>query len=435
LEEFEVIIKNGHVVDGTGNPWYRADIGIKDGKIAKIGSLADADAERVIDASGLVVAPGFIDVHNHSDLVLLVSPKMDSMARQGVTTVVIGNCGLSPAVTSEAKSILWIRLREADLALNHRWSSYKEYLSILEKQRFSVNVVHFVGFGTIRIAIKGFKETPPTEEEMRKMKRLVAEGMENGAFGLSTGLSYEPQSYSETKELVELCKVVSKYGGIYMTHARVTPKTNLAEAVKEAIQIGEEAGVPVEISHLRTGDDAILGLIEEARLRGVDVTFDLYPYRYSAAWPGKLSHFLPEWVREKGFSAMLEKLEDQRFREKVFQEMTRRARVPLLTIRAVYEEEGTDGQHIRNPSLVEEADFQELWRRTAQDTVIAYCPKNRRFEGKTLSEIAEAMNVDPREAILRLLIQEGEEVLVRRIDVSPEDLHKAFRNGVSMVGL
>ena len=219
---FDLVVKNGIVVDGTGNPWFKADVGIKDGRISDIGELSSSESKRVLDAKGLVVAPGFIDMHAHSDFSLLVNPLAESKVRQGVTTEVIGNCGSSAAplndfLKEEIKETSPV-LEEAKLKLD--WYSMDEYLKRLERNGIALNVAPLVGNGNIRALVMGYDSRRSSRSELEKMKEVLAETMEEGAVGLSSGLIYPPSCYADTKELIELCKIVAKYGGIYTSQIR-----------------------------------------------------------------------------------------------------------------------------------------------------------------------------------------------------------------------
>lgn len=281
---YDLLIRGGGILDGSGNPWYRADIGIRDGRISEIMTIsapAGVSCEE-IDARGLAVCPGFIDMHSHSDFTLLVNPRAESKVRQGVTTEVIGNCGDSAApALGEAEGSARKTLEDYGLELG--WASFSAYLQRLERVGVSVNVASLVGHGTVRKSVLGFENRPPDEGEMDRMRSLVAEAMEAGAFGLSSGLVYPPGRYAETWELVELCRVVADYGGFYATHVRGERET-LIEAVLEAVEIGERAGIPVQLSHHPAKIGAwgrsreTLRIIDEARARGLDITCDLHTY-------------------------------------------------------------------------------------------------------------------------------------------------------------
>ncbi|MFQ6086682.1 MAG: amidohydrolase family protein, partial [Candidatus Bathyarchaeia archaeon] len=261
---FDVIIQNAYVIDGTCSQRFKADIGIEGSKIVKIGNLKSEKAVQTIDASGLVASPGFIDMHSHSDFTLLINPKAESKIRQGITTEVIGNCGSSAAplnetIKEEIRKTMPI-LEESGLELD--WSTMQEYLECLEKQGIAVNVVPLVGHENIRVCAIGFDNRAPTETELEEMKKQLAKAMEEGAFGMSTGLIYPPGCYARTDELIELSKVVSNYGGIYASHIR-GEGDRLFSSVEEAIRIGEKARVPVEISHHKAAGKANWGKVKE----------------------------------------------------------------------------------------------------------------------------------------------------------------------------
>jgi len=296
-KSYDLVIKSGFIVDGTGNPWFKADIGIKDKKISKIGSIdIDKDkAEKLIDARNLIVCPGFIDIHTHCDRDIVNVPSADNYIYQGVTTVIGGNCGGHP------------------FPLN-------EHFKKIKKRGISVNFGSFVGHNTIRQEVMGFKMSNPTEEEMIKMKALIDQEMKAGALGFSTGLSYLPGTYSNTEEIVQLASVISGYGGIYASHIR-DQGLRITEAIEEAISIGEKNDIPVQISHIKLADEAvwnqlekITNPIEEARSRGVEVTVDQYPY--TATSSGFDSSF-PSWAFEGGKEKFLERLKDEKAYEEI----------------------------------------------------------------------------------------------------------------------
>ncbi len=327
VEEFDLVIKNGRIVDGTGVPWFKGDIAVKDGRIAKIGKIKER-GEIEIDAAGKVISPGFIDLHNHSDLTILAYPNAESYIMQGVTTAVVGNCGLSMAPLNPDKVDLLKRYVSPFLVKGFDygwdWRTLGEFYEKVKKQGTTMNLAPLVGQGTVRLAVKGFDPGKPSKEELDEMKALVAQAMEEGAFGMSTGLIYPPGSYATTEEIIELAKVVAEYGGIYATHMRNEGK-RLIEAVEEAIRIGEEAGVPVEISHHKASGKpnwgkvcATLRLMERARKRGVEVHCDVYPY---TAGSTTITALLPNWVLEGGVNKMLERLKDKEVRERIKQEI------------------------------------------------------------------------------------------------------------------
>lgn len=403
---FNVIIKNGRLVDGTGNPWFKADIGIKSDKILEIGDLGSENADRVINAKGLVVSPGFIDLHSHSEYSLLANSKAESKIRQGITTEVNGNCGDSPApvegLTAEAAE----EVKEYSLDVN--WSTLGEYLGRLEKQGIALNVAQLIGHGTIRTAVMRYENRPPTPEELTIMKELVAQAMEDGAFGMSTGLFYLPGCFADTEELIALCKTVAKYGGIYTSHIRGEGDP-LIEAVAEAIEISEKANIPIEVSHHKACGiqnwgkiKKTLRMMEEARFKGLDVTCDVYPY---TACGTDLVSMVPNWAHEGGIDKLRERLNDLRIRERIKKEML----------------EGLSGW--------ESSVKQSGWRKIK---VIGW-KKHKEFEGKTILEIAELKGVDPFDLTFNLIIENENPELIE-LAMREEDVCTVINHPLSMVG-
>ena len=408
---FDIRIKNAHIVDGTGSRRFKADIGIEGSEIAEVGGLRSAKAVETIDASGLVAAPGFIDMHSHSDFTLLINPKAESKIRQGITTEVIGNCGgsaapLNEAIKDELKKTVPI-LAEAGLKLD--WSTMKEYLDRLERQGLAVNVVSLVGHENVRVHAIGYANRAPIETELEEMKKKLAEAMEEGAFGMSTGLIYPPGCYAKTDELIELAKVVESYGGIYASHIRGEGDT-LFSSVKEAIEIGEKAKVPVEISHHKAGGktnwgkvEQTLEMINEARAKGIDVTCDVYPY---TAGSFGLAAMLPHWAHEGGSKELIERLKDAKIREKISKEI----------------QEGT----AEWPSPLKSAGWDA--------TLIARSKRHPEFEGKSIAEIAQASRMSPSEFAFDLLIEENASVSVVRFAMCEEDVKQVLQYPFSMIG-
>jgi len=403
---FDVVIKNGRLVNGTGNPWFKADVGIKSSKVSEIGDLGSEDANKIINANGLVVCPGFIDMHSHSEYSLLVNSKAESKIRQGVTTEVNGNCGDSPAPIEGITAVAAEEAREYKLDMD--WSTLGEYLDRLKRQGIALNVAQLVGHGTIRTAVIGYENRPPTREELNKMKKLVAQAMEDGAFGMSTGLYYSPGSFASTEEVIELCRVVAKYGGIYTSHMRGEGDP-LIEAVAEAIQIGEKANVPVEISHHKACGienwgkvKKTLRMMEEARSRCVDVSCDVYPYEACGA---DFVSMIPTWAHEGGVDKLRERLKDLKNRERIKKEML----------------EGLPGW--------ESTIKQSGWGRIK---VIGW-EGRKEFEGKTLAEIAELRGLDPFDLTFDLVINK-ESIELVDLSMSEEDVRTVLKHPLSMIG-
>jgi N-acyl-D-amino-acid deacylase len=298
LPAFDLVITNGRIVDGSGNPWFRTDIGIKDGRIARLGRINPADALQTIDARGQIVAPGFIDVHTHVESIYSL-PAAENFIRMGVTTLVTGNCGSSTT----------------DVA---------QFLGRIKEKPLAVNLATLIAHGSVRRQAMGYDDRPPTPDEMKKMEGLVEQGMKDGAVGLSTGLIYVPGTYAKTDEIISLARIAARYSGVYATHMR-SEGEHVAEAIRESIQIGEQAGLPVEISHFKISSKKLwgqtpmtLGLVREARARGLMVTVDQYAYTASST---SLESRLPGWLRAGGLNEAKKRLADQPTRERVMAEM------------------------------------------------------------------------------------------------------------------
>jgi N-acyl-D-amino-acid deacylase len=314
---FDIVIKNGMVVDGISDEPYRADIGIIGEHIKHIGKLLNARGKKVIDAEGRVVSPGFIDIHTHTDIEILINRKAESKIRQGVTTELGGNCASSPfpmkrPLPDYEKSLE----EEANITID--WTDLAGFHAAIKKNGTAVNHATLVGQGTLRRYVMGDDQREPTAKEMQQMKRLSAEAMEQGAFGISTGLEYAPSGFAETQELIELCKIVATYGGFYATHIRSEDKAVL-EAVGEAIHIAETAGLPLEIAHFKAVGKSnwwklpqMIDLVERAAERGLNVTADRYPY---IAYSTGLTILYPQWALDGGLEQLITRLKDKKIRE------------------------------------------------------------------------------------------------------------------------
>jgi len=374
----DILIKNSVVVDGTGKPAFKADVGIAAGRIAVVAEGIEQKAKRTMEAQGLHLAPGFIDPHTHSDLTLLVDPRAESKIRQGVTTEVIGNCGSSPAPLLGA-AVEEVRAEAKSVGLDVTWASMAEYLERLRKPGTAVNVVPLVGHNTVRGAVLGLDDVQPTPEQQAEMERLVAQTMEQGARGLSTGLFYPPGFYARTEEVIGLARVAARCGGIYATHIR-SETNRLFEAVAEAIEIGKQAEIQVQISHVKLegyrnweGADRLLAMLEDARLRGVRVGCDQYPYTAGVSW---LAYILPYWAQAGGAKAVGERLSDP--------EVRARLRKDWEENRAEWEDRGG--------------------MRDWTDILITDCVPRPDVQGKNMAEIAADEGKDPLETALDLIV-------------------------------
>lgn len=305
---YDLLIRNGKIVDGTGNPWFQADLVIQGDKIALLGKIEGAKAKRTIDAKGLFVAPGFIDIHSHSDFTLLEDGLAQSKIRQGVTTEILGEGGSpGPYVGKLAPPRVEVKGKV------ERWTTLAGYFDLVERSGVSTNVGSFVGLGQVWECVMGKSHERPSAKQLQEMKDLVEEAMKNGALGLSSMLAMPPGSLATTDDIVELCKVVARYGGVYVSHIRNEGKDVFA-AIAEAIEIGRRAGVRVEILHLKIADQAhwgrmaeIVERIDNARKAGVNIGANVYPY---VRGHNNLSSIVPPWAHEGGAAKMLARLKD-----------------------------------------------------------------------------------------------------------------------------
>jgi N-acyl-D-amino-acid deacylase len=353
---FDIVITGGRVVDGSGLPWFPADVGIRGDRIAAVGALAGAGARTRIDAAGKVVAPGFIDAHVHGDLMLLADPLHEPAVRQGVTTYVLGQDGVAMAPASPA-TLDFMRRYTAGFSGNpplpDRWSSMAEYLALFDG-RTAVNVACLVPNGNVRMEVLGLETRPPTPDELRRMGRLVREAMEQGAVGLSSGLDYIPSRYAGTDELIALCREIAPFGGVYVTHMRSYVPQGVVASLEEVFRIGREAGVPVHVSHFNSRADLVLPLVDAARADGVDTTYDLYCYLAGSSILAMVA--LPPAVQEGGVEATLARLRDPAVRAGLAAAPGPSKRGPLEEVRLSY----------------------------------VASPEYRQYEGRTLAEAAEA---------------------------------------------
>jgi len=415
---FDVIIRNGRILDGAGNPWFKSNIGIKHGTIKKIGSLNTGKASKTIDAKGLVVCPGFIDIHNHSDFSMLVDPKMESKVKQGVTTEVNGNCGGSPAPINE--NVLNLRKLRQISEDEVDWTTMDGYFKRLEKQGISQNAITQVGHGTVRYYVMGdaAKERTSSPSELEEMKLLVKEAMEDGAVGLSTGLDYAPGCYAHTDELIELSKVVANYGGIYSSHLRESSSKVLGwmgeqgsylESVAEAIDIGRKSGVfAVQLSHISGHwvfkhdtemTNKVRSMIDSAREEGINVTADVLPSNWGsvAEWPGR-SVFPPSYyANDEEKEKLFDKLSDPEERAKLKEELMNK---PISEL-------GYENTAFRLLCI----------REGRGDSIKIFPPfnehlKNQEYEYKTLDEIAQLKKKDLLDTLFDLLVEEDGKICV-----------------------
>ena len=381
---FDLLIRGGRLVDGTGNPWVRGDVAVRGDRIARIGHLPDAAAERVIDAAGLVVAPGFVDPHTHAVRGIYDVPTADNYLLQGVTTLTEGNDGASP------------------------WP-VGEHLARIAATRISPNWAVFAGQGTIRRRVLGNEERKPTRDELERMRTLVARAMEEGALGLSTGLFYVPGSFADTAEIIALAEVAGRYGGIYISHMR-DEALRLLDSVRETIRIGEEAAVPVQMTHHKAvsrdmwGRSAeSLALVDAARARGVDITIDQYPYTASQT---SITAVVPQWAQAGGTGELIERLRDPETRRRIREE---------IVYRIEHDRGGGDPANI----------------------VIGLCPWDRSLEGQSLADILAGRRVEPTvanaaELVMEIVERGGARAIYHAMDEG--DVERIMRHPATAIG-
>jgi len=323
-QSYDVIIRNGRIVDGAGNPWFFADVGIRDGKIAAVGKLQAGGAGRVIDAQGRTVAPGFIDMMGGSSIPLFLDPATaESKLRQGITTILVGEGG---SVAPQNERTIRVSPEDEERGLRITWRTFEQFFPELERVGVALNVVHNVGAAQVRRVVLGDEDVAPTADQLARMKEHVAEAMRHGAVGLSTALIYPPGSYAGTEELIELARAAAEHGGIYLTHLR-NESSQVLSAMDEAIRIGREAGIPVHIFHLKAAGQKnwplmtrALQKIADARREGIDVTADIYPYIRNGIGLGSFIH--PKHYA-RGAQAFLARLPDPKLRAEVRREIER----------------------------------------------------------------------------------------------------------------
>jgi len=407
---YDLALKNGNIIDGTGSCWFCGDLGILNGRIKKIGTIEE-ESKRTLDISNYSVCPGFIDIHSHSDITALVDPRSESKVMQGVTTEVIGNCGLSPAPV-RAESSRYLKSQFFPPEFEWNWPNFSDFITTHENNPASLNIAPLVGHGTLRIAVMGAENKNPKKAEINKMKALLKDSLDAGAFGLSTGLIYAPACYSEPAEIIELARLLNDSNRLYATHIR-GEGANLVDAVKEALRIGREAGVRVQISHHKAAGldnwgkvTRTLELMDNARRSGIDVTCDVYPYSASST---DLAICLPPWVREGGTRKMLERIRDAGTRFQVRKDM-------------------------------ESDKMQGAWASPVKSTgwdriVIAAvnAEENTETEGMKLSDIGAYRNTDVFDVLFDILTKENGRVTCIYHEMCEEDVRTVMCHPLSMI--
>ena len=412
---YDILIKHATIIDGTGEPGWTGDVGVKNGRFTAIEpSISAEKARKTIQASGLVIAPGFIDIHTHSDVSLLDNPLAEIKLQQGVTLEVVGNCGtslvpLEPATKDMAMADALSNLGKYGDSMEG--SSFKDYRTLLEKKGLSINVMGLIGHGTLRIAAMGFSDKIPDTGQMEHMKTLLDAAMDQGALGMSTGLIYAPGIFAKTPELVELSRVVAKRGGFYASHMRNEAEGVLA-AIDEVITIGEHARIPVQISHLKITGNGNWGLAEQviekllnAREKGIDLTCDVYPYFSSST---SLTALIPPWAIEGGMEKLVPRLQDSIQRKKIIHDIK-------------YGVPGWEDMH-----------HNAGWEKITISHV--HSMEHKEVEGKTVAEIAHERKVDPFELILALIEQDGNRVKIISETMNEENVAAFLKLPFAMVG-
>ncbi|HEY2858201.1 MAG TPA: D-aminoacylase [Terracidiphilus sp.] len=400
---FDVVIVNGHIIDGTGSPWYSGQVGIRDGRIAAIGDLEKAPRKQTIDAHGDVVAPGFIDMLGQSELTMLVDARVPSKIFQGITTEVTGEgdsaAPLNAAMVASDKSSY------DHLKIHPDWTDFAGYFNHLQHHGMGINLASYVGATSVRRMVLGDADVQPSPEQLKHMQALVDQAMRQGAAGVSSALEYSPAPYAKTEELIALASVAAKYGGIYATHMRSEGDTEPA-AIDEAIRIGREAHIPVEIWHLKTAGQTnwgkmpqMVARIQAARDAGVDISADTYAY---TAWFNTFSAFIPPWAHDGGDAKLIERLKDPATRARI--------RKDMLSAAGDWDNEW---QEIPGPEAVLIAVVQN--------------PELMPLQGKRLSDVAALWHEDPIDALCDLLIKDNAFTDVAVFGMSEPDVVLALK--------
>ena len=381
-QSFDIVITNGHIIDGTGSPWYSGDLGIRDGKIAAIGKLSAAPRTRTIDAAGKVVAPGFVDMLGQSEMTILVDPRLPSKIFQGITSEITGE-GNSIAPLNDA-IIATDRVGYEHYKITPEWRTLGQYFARLEKQGIGINLATYIGATQVRRMVLGDDDKQPSAGQLDQMMALVRDAMKDGAVGVSTSLEYAPAPYAKTEELIALASEAGKAGGIYATHMR-NESDSVLEAIDEALRIGREAHLPAEIWHLKVAGKSnwgrmpeVVSKINAARASGSDVTADTYAY---TAWYNDFSAFIPPWAHDGGTAKLVERLKDPATRQRI--------RKDMLT-----------------PSRDWDNEWQEIPGPEAIMIGAVNNPKLLSLQGKRLSEIAKLWNKDPMDALFDFLVED-----------------------------
>ncbi|MFP5237478.1 MAG: N-acyl-D-amino-acid deacylase family protein [Acidobacteriota bacterium] len=402
-QPFDIVIVNGHIIDGTGSPWYSGQIGIRQGRIAAIGSLDKEPRRQTIDAHGDVVAPGFIDMLGQSELTMLVDPRVPSKIYQGITTEVTGE-GDSVAPIN-ARMVAADKAGYDHLKITPDWHTLGEYFNRLQKHGMGINLASYVGATSVRRMVLGDGDVQPTPEQLRQMQDLVRQAMRDGAVGVSTALQYAPAPYAKTDELVALASAAAPFGGIYATHMRSEGDAE-PQAIDEAIRIGREAHIPVEIWHLKAAGKnnwgkmpQIVAQIQKARDAGVDITADTYAY---TAWFNSFSAFIPPWAHDGGDAKLIERLKDPATRARIRKDML-------------------------SPTGDWDNEWQEIPGPQAVEIAVVQNPALKQLQGKRLSDVAALWHEDAIDALCDLLIKDNAFTEVAVFGMGEPDVELALK--------
>lgn len=401
--KYDLIIRNGHIIDGTGSPWYRGDIGIRGGRIAAIGNLSDAQAKQVIDAEERVVAPGFIDMLGQSEISMLADPHVESKVFQGITTEITGEG--DTVAPQNARTLADAKQEFAHYGITPNWRTFTQYFARLQKQGMGINLGTYVGATQVRRYVIGDQDRPATPAELEKMKALVAEAMREGALGVSSALQYPPAPYASTDELIALASVSAKYGGIYATHMRSEGDGEMA-ALEETARIAREAHTGVEIFHLKTAGKRnwgkmpqVVAFIDKMRSEGLDIEADTYAY---TAWANDLAAFIPPWAHNGGDAKMIERLKDPAIRARIRKDMETPSQSWDNEWQEVAGPEGILITSVENPQLIP-------------------------LQGKTIADVAKLWHEDPIDAICDMIIKDHAFTGVAVFGMSEPDVELALR--------
>jgi N-acyl-D-amino-acid deacylase len=404
---YDLLIKNGILIDGSGAAARRADLAVVDGRIAAVGDLQEGPARETINANGRYVCPGLIDIHTHSDLTLALDGRAFSSLAQGITTQIMGNCGVSAAPTRDHQFYYGPLDPAMTRGLSCHWRDFAEYFAYLATRGLGTNTATLVGHGNIRVAAMGYDDRAPTTSEMAQMLELTEQAMQDGCFGLSSGLAYAPGPYAELQELVQLSEIVGRYGGIYTSHIR-NQTEGIDAAVDEVVAVGQRAGLAAHVSHMQPGAPQLgataqlLQKMDALREAGTDISCDAIPYTIGST---TLKSLLPPWALDGGDEALIRRLQDPEIRAK---------------IKADTMQHGAESGGSRKRNLVKGGQWEKIWLGSAE--------KNAHLTGKDFAEIGRLRQQDPHDAVLDLLIEEDARPWMLAEDVSEEDFLNIARH-------